>query len=146
MRIGLGQLLHELRLCHPDRRSPALRGMRKRAKAPGERQARAIPSPPAALAHSPGKEARERGLLTLFLGFGFGLGLGLDLPVRVLPPCPIDGRAEDVAKTGARIRRAELGHRTLFLVDLARLDRQADLARRAVDGGNLGIYLFTNRE
>src|SRR5579884_4089641 len=52
---------------------------------------------------------------------------------------PPDRRAENVAEAGARVGRAEFGHRPLLLVDLARLDRQRDLAGGAVDLGHLGI-------
>src|SRR5580698_1509877 len=75
--------------------------------------------------------------LALLLGFGFGLGLALP---------PTDRRAEDVAEAGARVGRAELRHRLLLLVDLARLDRQRDLAGGAVELGDLGIEPLANRE
>src|SRR6185437_16441952 len=45
-----------------------------------------------------------------------------------------------------RVGRAVVGNRLLLLLDLARLDRQGDLARRAVDGGDLGIDLLADRE
>ena len=43
-------------------------------------------------------------------------------------------------------RRAVLGHRLLLLVDLLRLDRQRDLAGRAVELGDLRIDLLADRE
>src|SRR5579884_128905 len=59
---------------------------------------------------------------------------------------PADGGAEDVAEAGAGVGRAEFGHCLLLLVDLARLDRQRDLARAAVDRGHLGVHLFADRK
>src|SRR6185437_1672522 len=55
-------------------------------------------------------------------------------------------RAEDVAEAGARIGGAVFGHRLLLLLDLARLDRQAELARRLVDRGDLGVDLLADGE
>src|SRR5712692_740807 len=50
-----------------------------------------------------------------------------------------DRRAEDVAQTGAGVGRAELGHRALFLIDLARLDRHRHPPCGLVDRRHLGI-------
>src|SRR5580704_9838327 len=58
----------------------------------------------------------------------------------------VDRGAQDVAEARARIRRAELGHRAFFLVDLARLDGERRLARRAVERGHLGIDLLADSE
>src|SRR6266851_2423176 len=44
--------------------------------------------------------------------------------------------AEDVTEAGARIGGAVIGHRLLLLLDLARLDRERQLARRLVDRGD----------
>src|SRR5258708_849089 len=55
-------------------------------------------------------------------------------------------RAEDVAEVGARIGGAVFGHRLLFLLHFARLDREAELARRLVDRRYLGVDLFADGE
>src|SRR6185369_16858349 len=68
--------------------------------------------------------------------FGFFLALLLRLAER---------RAQDVPQAGARVGRAEIGHRLLLLVELARLDRQHDPARGLVDVGDLGVELVADR-
>src|SRR5579864_4091980 len=68
-----------------------------------------------------------------------GIGLRLALPAA-------DRRAENIAQAGAGVRRAEFGHRLFLLVDLARLDRQRDLAGRLVELGDLGVDPLANRE
>src|SRR5690242_2334391 len=55
-----------------------------------------------------------------------------------------DRSAKDVAEAGAGVRRAELGHRPLLLIDFAGLDRRGDLAGRTVDRGDLGIDPFAD--
>src|SRR5260370_3005683 len=55
-------------------------------------------------------------------------------------------RAEDVAEAGARIGGAVIGHRLLLLLDLARLDRERQLARRLVDRRDLGVDLLADGE
>src|SRR5580658_3100967 len=81
---------------------------------------------------SPSSKAPDQPLgLALLLGFG-RFGFGFALP-------PADRRAEDIAEAGARVGRAELGHRLLLLVDLAGLDRQRDLAGGTVELGDLGV-------
>src|SRR5271169_6533329 len=145
MRVGFGQLLHKLRFRHPGRRSHASEGNVRACQSAGRASSVAV------LSRETGRpfprlrgKARDQGTLTFF--FGVGLGVGLALPIGVLAAGAVDRSAEDVAEARARIRRAELGHRAFFLVDLARLDRQADLARGAVDRGDLRVDLFTNRE
>src|SRR5216684_1305633 len=54
--------------------------------------------------------------------------------------------AEDVTEAGARIGGAVIGHRLLLLLDLARLDREAELARRRVDRRHLGVDLLADGE
>src|SRR5262249_15883943 len=71
------------------------------------------------------------------LVFRFGLCLVL---------APPDRGAEDVAEARTGIRRAELGHRPLFLIGLARLDRQGHTSRCLVDRGDLGIDPLAARE
>src|SRR5689334_21848266 len=58
----------------------------------------------------------------------------------------VERGAQDVAQAGPRIRGAVLGHRLLLLLELARLDRQSDLARRAVERGDLGVDLLAHGE
>src|SRR5258708_20230765 len=50
--------------------------------------------------------------------------------------------AEDVAEAGARIGGAVIGHRLLLLLDLARLDRERQLACRLVDRRHLAVNLL----
>src|SRR3546814_12013203 len=50
-----------------------------------------------------------------------------------------DCRAEDVAQAGTGLGGAILGHRFLLLGDLARLDRQGDLAGLRIDRGDAGV-------
>src|SRR5258708_2904893 len=54
--------------------------------------------------------------------------------------------AEDVAEAGTRIGGAVIGHRLLLLLDLARLDRERQLARRLVDRRHLGVDLLADGE
>src|SRR5215471_21104964 len=54
--------------------------------------------------------------------------------------------AEDVAEAGARVGGAVLGHRLLLLLDLARLDRERELARCLVDRRYLGVDLLADGE
>src|SRR6516162_5516201 len=70
-----------------------------------------------------------------------GLLFGLFLPAGA-----IDRGTENVTEAGARIRGPEFGHRSLLLVDLTGLDRQCQLARCAVNGGNLGVDFFADRK
>src|SRR5262249_9521927 len=55
-------------------------------------------------------------------------------------------RTQEVAEAGPGIRRAELGHRLLVLVDLLGLDREREPPRGAVDLRDLGVDLLTQRE
>src|SRR5215813_2509540 len=78
-------------------------------------------------------------LAALALGLRLaGLGLGL-LRLR-------EGGAEDVAQAGARVGRAVLGHRLLVLVELARLDRERQLAGLGIDRRDLGVDLLADGE
>src|SRR5689334_20862044 len=76
--------------------------------------------------------------------FFFLLVLLVVLVVALLGPAH-DG-AQDVAEARAGIGGAVLGHRLLLLLDLARLDRERDLARRAVDGRDLRVHLLADGE
>src|SRR2546423_11071241 len=64
-------------------------------------------------------EGHQVGAERLFLVFGFFFGLALTAA---------DRGAEDVAEASAGFGGAELLHRLLLLIDLARLDRQRDAA------------------
>src|SRR6195256_6359125 len=85
-----------------------------------------------------GLAARMPGPVLLF-GLLFGLFLGLALAAA-------DRGAEDVAEAGTGFGRAELGHRLLLLIDLARLDRQRDAPGGTVDRRDLGIDPLADRE
>src|SRR5216684_476415 len=75
----------------------------------------------------------------------FRLLLGIVFLAR-LAVLALQRRAEDVAEAGAAVRGAVLGHRLLLLLDLARLDREAELARRLVDRRHLGVDLLADGE
>ena len=66
------------------------------------------------------------------------------LRLLVLLLGPAERRAENVAQAGARVGRAEVGHRLLLLVELTRLDRQHHPARGPVDVGDLGVELVAD--
>src|SRR4051812_8902131 len=68
----------------------------------------------------------------------------LVLVVFVLLLGPAERRAENVAQAGARVGRAEVGHRLLLLVEFTRLDRQHHPARGPVDVGDLGVELVAD--
>src|SRR3989442_6165580 len=76
---------------------------------------------------------------------GERVGVGSGLVFFGLVLAAADRGAENVAEAGSRVGRAELGHRPLLLVDLARLDRRGDLACRAVDRGDLGVDPLADR-
>src|SRR6516162_408950 len=71
------------------------------------------------------------------------VGLLLDF---ALSTRAIDCGTEDITKTGAGIGGAKLSHRPLFLIHFTGLDRQCDLAGRAVDGRHLGINFLADSE
>src|SRR5579864_9444691 len=77
------------------------------------------------------------------IGIPAGSALFLGVGLAALPP---DRGAQDVAEAGARVGRAELGHRFLLLVDFAGLDRQRDLAGGLVELGDLGVDPFADRK
>src|SRR5713226_3242726 len=94
-----------------------------------KQQAAALCSP----CRRPSYPGHRRRLVLAFLFVGLALA-------------PADRRAEDIAEAGARIRRAELGHRPLLFVDLARLDRHRHATRGAVDRGDLGVNPLADRK
>src|SRR5216683_1962368 len=127
-------------------RCPLASGKRSyRAKPPGERQA----TPPTLLDRIPtdefGQSSREAGSAgrgaRVSPGIGLPLAFFLLLGLALTPP---DRRAENIAEAGARIGRAELGHRPLLFIDLARLDRHRHPPRGAVDRRDLGIDPFAD--
>src|SRR5262245_3164126 len=69
----------------------------------------------------------------------------LGLLVRLLARA-LERGAEDVAERRAGIGGAVLGDRLLLLGDLERLDRDLHLARPAVELGDAGVDLLTDRE
>src|SRR6266852_553214 len=60
------------------------------------------------------------------------------------PGAAAQGRPEDVAQARPGIRGAVLGHGLLLLLELARLDRQGNLACGAVERGDLGVHLLAH--
>ena len=140
VRVGLGQPQHELRFRHRDLSPPSQR-IGKGAKTAGRRSS----APQTFIIQGSTAPRRFRQESRCHTA-GAQLFFGVALPIGVQQARAVDRCPQNIAKAGARIRRASLGRRAFFLVDLARLDRQPDLARGSVDHGDLGIDLFADGE
>src|SRR5436305_9319645 len=128
VRVCLGKPLDELRFCHIRRtRSQMYRTVRCQTHPRASRRRRLFTQTLEESASSTG----------LFLVVGLLVGLALTAT---------DRGAEDVAEAGAGFGGAEFLHRPLLLIDLARLDRQCDAPRGAVDRRDLGIDPLADRK